>query len=102
MLADCSGPCALRPASRWLWSSRETAISPKTLELIEVDYAPLPAIVDPLAALDPQLPLLHQGLSGNIASDRSFRYGDPQREFAEAARKVSVSIRYPLGILHTD
>ncbi|MGB8051147.1 MAG: molybdopterin cofactor-binding domain-containing protein, partial [Pseudolabrys sp.] len=65
------------------------------LELIEVDYAPLPAIVDPLAALDPQLPPLHEGLSSNIASDRSFRYGDPQREFAEAARKVSVSIRYP-------
>ncbi|MGB8611465.1 MAG: xanthine dehydrogenase family protein molybdopterin-binding subunit [Pseudolabrys sp.] len=65
------------------------------LELIEVDYAPLPAIVDPLAALDPQLRPLHEGLSGNIASDRSFRYGDPQREFAEAARKVSVFIRYP-------
>src|SRR5258707_1244862 len=65
------------------------------LELIEVHYAPLPAIVDPLAALDPQLPPLHEGLGGNIASDRSFRYGDPERAFAEAARKVSVSIRYP-------
>jgi 2-furoyl-CoA dehydrogenase large subunit len=38
---------------------------------------------------------LHEGLGGNIASDRSFRYGDPERAFAEAARKVSVSIRYP-------
>jgi 2-furoyl-CoA dehydrogenase large subunit len=65
------------------------------LELIEVDYAPLPAIVDPLAALDPKLPPLHEGLGGNIASDRSFRYGDPERAFAEAARKVSVSISYP-------
>jgi 2-furoyl-CoA dehydrogenase large subunit len=65
------------------------------LELIEVDYAPLPAIVDPLAALDPKLPPLHEGLGGNIASDRSFRYGDPKRAFAEAARKVSVSISYP-------
>ena len=65
------------------------------LELIEVDYAPLPAIVDPLAALDPKLPPLHDGLGGNIASDRSFRYGDPEHAFAEAARKVSVSIRYP-------
>jgi 2-furoyl-CoA dehydrogenase large subunit len=65
------------------------------LELIEVDYAPLPAIVDPLAALDPKLPPLHEGLGGNIASDRSFRYGDPGRAFAEAARKVSVSISYP-------
>jgi len=65
------------------------------LELIEVDYAPLPAIVDPLAALDPKLPPLHEGLGGNIASDRSFRYGDPERAFAETARKVSVSISYP-------
>jgi 2-furoyl-CoA dehydrogenase large subunit len=65
------------------------------LELIEVDYAPLPAIVDPIAALDRKLLPLHEGLGGNIASDRSFRYGDPERAFAEAARKVSVSIRYP-------
>jgi 2-furoyl-CoA dehydrogenase large subunit len=65
------------------------------LDLIEVDYAPLPAVVDPLAALEPASPMLHEGLGSNIASDRSFRYGDPERAFAEAARKVSVSVRYP-------
>jgi 2-furoyl-CoA dehydrogenase large subunit len=65
------------------------------LELIEVDYAPLPAIVDPLAALDPKLPPLHEGLGSNVASDRSFRYGDPERAFKDAERRVSVSIRYP-------
>ncbi|HXM30601.1 MAG TPA: molybdopterin cofactor-binding domain-containing protein, partial [Xanthobacteraceae bacterium] len=61
----------------------------------EVDYEPLPAVIDPLAALDPASPMLHEGLRSNIASDRSFRYGDPERAFAEAARKVSVSVRYP-------
>lgn len=65
------------------------------LELIEVDYEPLPAIVDPLAALDPGLPPLHSGLGSNVASDRSFLYGDPERAFKDAARRVSVSIRYP-------
>ncbi len=65
------------------------------LELIEVDYEPLQAIVDPLAALDPALPALHDGLGGNIASDRSFRYGDPERAFAEAAHRVSVAVNYP-------
>jgi 2-furoyl-CoA dehydrogenase large subunit len=65
------------------------------LELIEVDYKPLPAIVDPLAALDPNLPPLHRGLGSNVASDRSFRYGDPELAFKDAARRVSVSIRYP-------
>jgi 2-furoyl-CoA dehydrogenase large subunit len=65
------------------------------LELIEVDYAPLAAIVDPLAALDKTQQTLHAGLGSNVASDRSFRYGDPGSAFAKAARRVSVSIRYP-------
>src|SRR5262252_5857805 len=65
------------------------------LELIEVDYEPLPAIVDPLAALDPNQPILHDGLGSNVASERSFRYGNPERAFAQAAHRVSVTIRYP-------
>ena len=65
------------------------------LDLIEVDYEPLPAVVDPEAALDPAQPILHEGLGSNLASERAFRYGDPERAFAEAARRVSVTIRYP-------
>jgi 2-furoyl-CoA dehydrogenase large subunit len=65
------------------------------LDLIEVDYDPLPAVVDPLAALDPAQPILHDGLRSNVASDRSFRYGEPERVFANAARRVVVKIHYP-------
>jgi 2-furoyl-CoA dehydrogenase large subunit len=65
------------------------------LELITVDYEQLPAVVDPRAALDPAQPILHEALRPNVASDRSFRYGDPERAFAEAPRKVSVEIAYP-------
>jgi 2-furoyl-CoA dehydrogenase large subunit len=65
------------------------------LELIEVDYEPQPVIIDPLAALDPKQLPLHEGLGSNVASERSFRYGDPERAFAQAARRVSVTIRYP-------
>ncbi len=65
------------------------------LELIATDYEPLPAIVDPRTALDPAQPVLHASLGSNIASDRSFRYGDPGRAFAQAARKISVEIAYP-------
>lgn len=70
-------------------------VAEDALDLIAVDYEPLPAIVDPLAALDPAQPVLHDGLGGNIASERSFRYGEPERAFAEAARRVSVTIHYP-------
>jgi 2-furoyl-CoA dehydrogenase large subunit len=65
------------------------------LELVNVGYEPLPAIVDPLAALDSEHPALHEGLGSNIASERSFRYGDPEHAFARAAHRVSVTIRYP-------
>src|SRR4051812_36927102 len=65
------------------------------LELIEVDYQPLAAIVDPRAALDPALPVLHDGLGSNLANERSLRYGDPERAFAQATHRVSVSIAYP-------
>jgi 2-furoyl-CoA dehydrogenase large subunit len=65
------------------------------LDLIEIDYEPLAAVVDPLDALEPTKPILHEGLRSNLASERLFRYGDPERAFAESARRASVTIRYP-------
>jgi 2-furoyl-CoA dehydrogenase large subunit len=70
-------------------------VAEDALELVEVDYEPLPAVVDPLAALEASSFVLHDGLKSNVASDRSFRYGDPERAFAQAAHRVSVEVRYP-------
>ncbi|MDN8971970.1 molybdopterin-dependent oxidoreductase, partial [Staphylococcus aureus] len=39
--------------------------------------------------------VLHDGVGSNIASDRSFRYGDPEAAFARAAHTVELSVRYP-------
>ena len=64
------------------------------LELIEVDYEPLPALVDPLGALT-STTLLHDALKSNVASDRSFQYGDPDNAFARTAYRVAVEIKYP-------
>ncbi len=64
-------------------------------DLIEVDYRPRPAVVDPLAAIAPDAPLLHDGFPSNVASDRRFRYGDPEAAFAAAAHRISIDIRYP-------
>ena len=65
------------------------------LELIAVDYAPLPITLRPADALKPDSAVLHEGLGSNIASDRSFRYGDPAGAFARAAHRVSVKVDYP-------
>src|SRR5579863_123987 len=63
--------------------------------LIEMRYAPRPAVVDPLAALRPDAPVLHDGFAGNVASDRSFRYGDPEQAFAAAPHRIGIDVRYP-------
>jgi 2-furoyl-CoA dehydrogenase large subunit len=64
-------------------------------DLVEVEYRARPAVVDPLAALSPDAPVLHDGFNGNVASDRTFRYGDPEQAFAEAAHRISIDIKYP-------
>ena len=65
------------------------------LDLIEVDYEPLAAVIDPLMTLDQAAPVLHEGLGSNLASERHFRYGEPDRAFAMAKHRIAVEIRYP-------
>jgi len=65
------------------------------LDLIEVRYRQLPAVVDPLAAAAPDAPILHPGLKGNVVGERSFRYGDPEAAFAAAPHRIRVNVRYP-------
>ncbi len=65
------------------------------VDLIEVRYRPLSAVVDPVAAATADLPLLHPAVNSNVVGERTFRYGDPERAFAEAAHRVRVEVRYP-------
>jgi len=65
------------------------------LDLVDVRYAPRPSVIDPLAAIVPGAPLVHDGFPGNVASDRRFSYGDPDDAFASAAHRVAVDIVYP-------
>ncbi len=64
-------------------------------DLIEVEYRARPAVVDPLAALAEDAPVLHEGVGRNLVSDRAFRYGDPESAFAQAPHTLSVTVRYP-------
>ncbi|GAA4333224.1 molybdopterin-dependent oxidoreductase [Pigmentiphaga soli] len=64
------------------------------VDLIEVDYEPLPAVVDIRAAMDDAI-VLHEQVGSNVVSDRSFRYGDPEAAFAAAPHRVEISVEYP-------
>ena len=65
------------------------------LELIEVRYRQLPAVVDPVAAAAADAPLLHPAVKSNVVGERTFRYGDPEGAFAAAAHRIRVDVRYP-------
>src|SRR5262249_53771265 len=65
------------------------------LDLIEVDYKLLPALVDPCDAIKTDAPILYEGLGSNIANERSFRYGDPEAAFAAAAHRIGIDVHYP-------
>ncbi|HKZ50385.1 MAG TPA: xanthine dehydrogenase family protein molybdopterin-binding subunit [Dehalococcoidia bacterium] len=57
-------------------------------ELIRVEYEPLPAVVDPEAAMGPGAPLLYEEAGTNILWHRTFVYGNPEGAFKEAEHIV--------------
>src|SRR5437762_3471430 len=69
-------------------------IAEAALALIDVEYAGLPPVFDPHAALAPGAPLVHEELGGNAHPLRyQFSCGDVDRAFAQAAGVVEDSYR---------
>jgi xanthine dehydrogenase molybdenum-binding subunit len=69
-------------------------VAEAALALIEVEYAALPAVFDPVAALRPGAPLVHEALGSNLTALRyQFVHGDVERAFAGAAAVVEGEYR---------
>ncbi|PYM95741.1 MAG: hypothetical protein DME04_03875 [Candidatus Rokuibacteriota bacterium] len=70
------------------------AIAEEALALIEVEYEELPAVFDPLAALEPGAPLVHDERSTNLHDLRyRFSHGDVEGALASAAAVVEDTYR---------
>jgi carbon-monoxide dehydrogenase large subunit len=54
------------------------------VDLIEVDYDPLPAVADPEKALESGAPAVHPQWPGNVAFNYHQEGGEPEKAFAEA------------------
>ena len=65
------------------------------MELIEVDYDPLPAVVDIEAAARGDSPLVHEDLGTNLSVETSGIAGDPEGAFRDASGVVSVRLAEP-------
>ena len=59
-------------------------IAEKALELIEVEYEPLPAYFDPEQSVKAEHDLIHENRPNNMEKDYHHIFGDPEKGFAEA------------------
>lgn len=69
------------------------AIAQDALDLIEVHYEPLPAVVDARKALDPDAPLVHANMENNLTYD--WEIGDEEvnaQAFADADHVVKLEL----------
>ncbi len=73
-------------------------VAEDALELIEVDYDPLPGVAWLDDAVRADAPLLFEEAGTNVAQTRQFAYGDPDSAFASASRTFRYEYRYPRSI----
>ena len=69
-------------------------IAEDAAELVEITYAPLPALGDPEAAAHDDAPLLHDEAGTNVLLQREFARGDAAAEIAGAAVRVAGRFRF--------
>ena len=70
-------------------------IAEDAAELVEIEYEPLAAVIDPLEACESDAPLLHPEAKTNEVSVREFRYGDTAAAFARADRRIAMTTEFP-------
>lgn len=75
--------------------AQSRALAEDAVERVRVDYDLLEPVVEMEDAAAEDAPALHPKVGSNIASDRRFRYGDPETAFARAPHCVELTVRYP-------
>jgi len=68
--------------------ARDRYIARDAADLVVVDYEPLPPLTDPYKAMESDLKI-HEPAERNIAFEREFRCGDPDKAFSTAYLVVS-------------
>ncbi|MGD2148525.1 MAG: xanthine dehydrogenase family protein molybdopterin-binding subunit, partial [Anaerolineae bacterium] len=77
-----------------LVAAEELEIAERALDLIEIEYEPIPGVFDPAEALKPGAPVVYE--PDNVVASWKIRKGDVQAGFAEADRIVESTFSMPL------
>jgi carbon-monoxide dehydrogenase large subunit len=70
-------------------------IAEDAVDLIDVEWEPLPVVSDVETALQPGAPLVHENLGTNLVFGRTLTFGDVKGAFARADRVVRRHLRWP-------
>ena len=85
-----------RYAGEWVAAvvAESRALAEDAAERIQIDYDPLPFVLDGEAALSRDSPIVHADHGSNVLLDRTFVWGDVERDFAESPHRLSVRVKW--------
>lgn len=86
----------VRYAGEWVVAvvAESRALAEDAAESVEVDYEPLPHVVDPEVAMAADAPLVHPRHGSNVIFRRKFTWGDVDSHFAQAAHQLTYRVRW--------
>jgi 2-furoyl-CoA dehydrogenase large subunit len=70
------------------------ALAEDAAEEIDVEYEPLPFVLDAEEALEPGRPLVHEAHGSNVLLDKNFVWGEVDKDFAASPRKLSLRVKW--------
>jgi 3-oxo-Delta1-steroid hydratase/dehydrogenase large subunit len=70
------------------------ALAEDGAEAVEIEYEPLPFVLDAEEALQKDSPRVHEAHGSNVLLDKTFIWGEVERDFAASARKLSLRVKW--------
>src|SRR5713226_1999327 len=70
------------------------ALAEDAAELVHVDYEPIPYVLDGEQAYAPGSPAVHAAHGSNVLLDRTFVWGEVEKDFAESPHRLALKVRW--------
>jgi 3-oxo-Delta1-steroid hydratase/dehydrogenase large subunit len=70
------------------------ALAEDAAEAVEVAYEPLPFVLDAERALEKDAPLVHEKHGSNVLLDKTFVWGEVDKDFAAAPHKLKMRVKW--------
>jgi 2-furoyl-CoA dehydrogenase large subunit len=85
-----------RYAGEWVAAvvAERRALAEDAAELVQVDYEPLPFVLDGEQAFTSSSPVVHSEHGSNVLLDRTFTWGEVEKDFAQAPHQLSVRLEW--------